>query len=166
VATDRDWALGYLEQARADLRGMTAMGSVSPSTLAMLCQMVFEKLAKAALLRQGAAPIDTVRRSHRAASRLLLVLRRQRGLFALLGGAKIWEDVLWIVEALEASHPQLAAEHAPQLEYPWEDVHGAIRWPARDLQVARALGDSRRGLAARVFKFAELMDRQFDVLFP
>lgn len=57
MATDRDWALGYLEQARADFRGMRAMGSVSPSALAMICQMVFEKLAKAALLRQGAASL-------------------------------------------------------------------------------------------------------------
>ncbi len=132
----------------------------------MLCQMVFEKLAKAALLRQGAAPLDTVRRSHRAASRLLLVLRRQRGLFALLGGAKVWEDVLWVLSALEDAHPQLAPDHAPQLEYPWEDVHGTIKWPARDLQVARALGDAKRGLAPRVFRFAELMDQQFDAMFP
>lgn len=88
MATDRDWALAYLEQARADFRGMRAMGSVSPSTLAMVCQMVFEKFAKAALLRQGAAPLGAVRRSHRAASRLLLVLRRQRALVAPLGGPR------------------------------------------------------------------------------
>lgn len=166
MATERDWAQGYREQARADFRGMTTMGSVSPSTLAMLCQMVFEKLAKAALLRQGAAPLETVRHSHRAASRLLLVLRRQRTLFALLGGAKVWEDVLWVVGALEDAHPQLAPDYAPQLEYPWEDVNGAIRWPARDLQVAQALGDSRRGLAPRVFRFVELMDQLFDTMFP
>jgi len=145
---------------------MMAVGTVSPSTLAMLIQMVFEKLAKAALLRQGAAPLDTVRRSHRAASRLLLALRRQRRLFALLGGAKVWEDVLWVVGELEDAHPQLAPQHAPQLEYPWEDVDGAIQWPARDLQVARALGDSKRGLAPRVLRFAELMEQQFDTMFP
>jgi hypothetical protein len=166
VATDRDWAQGYLEQARADLRGVRAMGSASPSTLAMLLQMVFEKYAKAALLRQRTLPLDAVRRSHRAASQMLLSLRRQRAVFALLGGAKVWEDVLWVVDALEAAHPQLAAVHAPQLEYPWEDVHGAIQWPARDLQVAKALGDSKRGLAPRVFQFAELMDQQFEAMFP
>ncbi|MCK6534299.1 MAG: hypothetical protein L6Q84_15100 [Polyangiaceae bacterium] len=166
MATDRDWALGYLEQARADFRGMRAMGSVSPSALAMICQMVFEKLAKAALLRQGAASLAAVQGSHRAASRLLLVLRRQRRLVAPLGGTQVWEDVLWVVGALESAHPQLAPAHGPQLEYPWEDVHGAIRWPERDLQVARALGDPRRGLAPRVFRFAELLEQQFDAMFP
>jgi hypothetical protein len=128
--------------------------------------MVFEKLAKAALLRQGAATLDAVRRSHRAASRMLLVLRRQRTVFALLGGAKVWEDVLWVVGALEDAHPQLAPDHAPQLEYPWEDVGGAIRWPARDLHIARALGDARRGLGPRLRRFAELMDQRFDDVFP
>lgn len=166
MATDRDWALAYLEQARADFRGMRAMGSVSPSTLAMVCQMVFEKFAKAALLRQGAAPLGAVRRSHRAASRLLLVLRRQRALVAPLGGTQVWEDVLWVVGALESAHLQLASALGPQLEYPWEDAHGAIRWPERDLQVAGALGDPKRGLAPRVFRFAELLDRQFDAMFP
>jgi Fe-S-cluster formation regulator IscX/YfhJ len=97
---------------------------------------------------------------------MLLVLRRQRTLFALLGGAKVWEDVLWIVGALEAAHPQLAPPKAPQLEYPWEDANGGIQWPARDLQVAKALGDSSRGLAPRLLRFAELMDRQFDAMFP
>jgi hypothetical protein len=43
VAGDRDWAQGYLEQAPADLAGARAMGSASPSTVAMLWQMVFEK---------------------------------------------------------------------------------------------------------------------------
>lgn len=166
MANEREWAQAYLEQARADFRGMRAMGSVSPSTAAMLCQMVFEKLAKAAILRQGAAPLDTVRRSHRAASRLLLALRRQRRLFARLGGPKVWEDVLWVVGALEDAHPQLASEHAPQLEYPWEDVHDNIRWPARDLEVARALGDPKRGLMLRVVRFVQLMDQQFDTMFP
>ena len=42
MATDRDWAQGYLEQARADLRGVRALGSASPSTLAMLLRMVFD----------------------------------------------------------------------------------------------------------------------------
>jgi hypothetical protein len=43
-----------LEQARADLAGARAIGGASPSTLAMVIQMVFEKVAKAALLRQNA----------------------------------------------------------------------------------------------------------------
>jgi hypothetical protein len=37
---------------------------------------------------------------------MLLVLRRQRTLFALLGGAKVWEDVL-------AEDAEVVAAHAP-----------------------------------------------------
>jgi hypothetical protein len=97
---------------------------------------------------------------------MLLSLRRQKTMFAALGGAKVWEDVLWVIVALETAHPQLAPPEGPQLEYPWENAHGDIQWPARDLQVARALGDSRRGLAPRLLRFAELLGQQFDGMFP
>jgi hypothetical protein len=50
-ASARDWADGYLGQARADLRGAHAVSGAEPSVLAMLLQMLFEKFAKAALLR-------------------------------------------------------------------------------------------------------------------
>ncbi len=132
----------------------------------MLLQMVFEKFSKAALLRQAQLPLATIRGSHKTASRMLHSLRRQPAVFALLGGAKVWEDVLWLVGALEAAHPQLAARHDPQLEYPWEDVHGAIQWPARNLQIAKLLSDSRKVLAPRVFRFAESVDQHFDAMFP
>ena len=166
MATDRDWARGYFEQATADLSGVRVMGTASPSTAAMLWQMVFEKYAKAALLRQGAVPRSTITTSHKAASRMLQSLRRQRNVFALLGGAKVWEDVLWVIDALETAHPMLAPAVGPKLEYPWEDAVGDIRWPARDLQVARALGDPKRGLAPRLLRFAELLGQQFDTMFP
>jgi len=74
--------------------------------------------------------------------------------------------VLWVIVALETAHPQLAPPEGPQLEYPWENAHGDIQWPARDLHVARALGDSRRGLAPRLLRFAELLGQQFDGMFP
>jgi hypothetical protein len=144
MASSRDWAEGYLAQARADLAGARAMGSASPSTLAMLLQMVFEKYAKAALLRQNAVTLTWARTSHGAASRMLLVLRRQRTILAPLGGAKVWEDVLWLVSALEAAHPQLAPLGGPQLEYPWEDLHGQVRWPARDFRIAASSEIRRR----------------------
>lgn len=166
MATDREWATGYFEQASADLIGVKAVGSASPSAAAMLWQMVFEKFAKAALLRQGSVPRSTVTTSHKAASRMLRSLRRQKRAFASLGGARVWEDVLWVIDALEAAHPQLAPPEGPQLEYPWENVRGDIQWPARDLHVARALGDPKRGLAPRLLRFAELLGQQFDALFP
>lgn len=152
MATGREWAEGYVGQARADLAGARAMGAASPSTLAMVRQMVFEKFAKAALLRQGAVPLATVRQSHKAASRLLHAIRIQKSLSARLGGTKVWEDVLGFVGALEAAHPQLAQAGASQLEYPWEHVDGRIQWPAAHLQVARTLGNATSNLGPRVLR--------------
>jgi hypothetical protein len=96
---------------------------------------------------------------------MLLVLRRQRNILKPLGGTKVWEDVFWVVSALESAHPSIAPKEGPQLEYPWEDVYGIVRWPARDLRVALALGSSLNPLAARVLHFADLMAQQFDALF-
>jgi hypothetical protein len=58
MATLREWADAYLAQAKSDLEGARALSAAAPSTLAMLVQMVFEKFAKAALLRQHAVTID------------------------------------------------------------------------------------------------------------
>jgi hypothetical protein len=45
MATPRDWADGYLAQARADLDGARLVDASVPSVFAMLLQMTFEKLA-------------------------------------------------------------------------------------------------------------------------
>ncbi len=132
----------------------------------MLWQMVFEKVAKAALLRQGSVELEVVRKSHKAASRMLRAIRVQRALSQRLGGVVVWDDVLSFIGALEAAHPQLAPPHAPLLEYPWEHVDGKIRWPAEHFEVAKALGDATRGLAPRVARFARLLDAEFDGMFP
>jgi hypothetical protein len=72
-ATPRDWSDPFLEQAREDLRAAYAVPAAdSASTLCMLLQMVFEKLAKAAFSRAGAANIN----SHQVATRLFLLLDR------------------------------------------------------------------------------------------
>lgn len=131
----------------------------------MLWQMVFEKYAKAALLRQGSVALATVQTSHKAASRMIEALRRQRDVFSVLGGARVWEDVLWLVEALERAHPQLAQPTGPRLEYPWEDSAGEVWWPAKDLQIAQQLSDPRRGIAVRVLRFARLLDQHFEAMF-
>lgn len=92
--------------------------------------LVLRRLA--ALLRSNAVTLAFARSHHGAASRMLLVMRRERKLLMPLGGTKVWEDVLWAVSALEKAHPQIAPDEGPQLEYPWEDVRSNIQWPARD----------------------------------
>lgn len=165
MATARQWAQGYLEQARADLAGASAVSGSAPSTFAMLLQMVFEKFAKAALIRQGAVSVQWASTHHGAASRMVQLMRRQRGILDPLGGHLPWHDVLEVVVSLEFAHPQLAGEDGPQLEYPWQDVHGAICWPARDLRIAAELGDPRKGRGLRMLRFAELLSVHFDEIF-
>jgi len=78
MATDREWANAYRAQAAADLEAARLLQGSAPSVLAMLLQMVLEKLAKAALLRSGAMTFKNAARSHVAASRMILVLKRNQ----------------------------------------------------------------------------------------
>lgn len=165
MATNRDWADAYLAQARADLEGARLVGAAEPSVFAMLMQMVFEKFAKAALLRSNAVALGWTVGSHRAASRMLAAMRLQRDLMEPMGGAVVWHDVLWAVEALEQAHPSVA-RGAPQLEYPWETAAGVVQWPARDLPIAVSMGNPASNLTTRVVRFASLLGRRFDQIFP
>ena len=60
MVTERDWAGGFLAQARADLEAarvlitQNAITASGASVFSMLLQMAFEKFVKAALLRSGA----------------------------------------------------------------------------------------------------------------
>jgi hypothetical protein len=169
MATDRDWADAFLAQARADLgaANAVAMSGLSASSLAMLLQMAFEKLAKAALLRMRSAKLDDITSTHATAGRLLKSLRLERRRFEPLGGAQAWGDVIWVIEELERAHPQVARSKTnAKLEYPWETTAGAIQWPEHDLPVAKHLGNPRSNLKTRVLKFADQLATQFDQLFP
>jgi len=165
MASSRDWADAYLAQARADLEGARLVGAAAPSVFAMLMQMVFEKFAKAALLRSGAVTRGWAEGTHRGASHMLRAMRLQRGLMEPMGGAKVWHDVLWAVEALERAHPAVA-RGAPQLEYPWETATGLVQWPARDLPLAASMGNPASNLTTRVVQFASLLGQRFDRIFP
>lgn len=139
-------------------------GGASPSTLAMLLQMVFEKYAKAALLRSGTLDLAQVRRSHAAASKMAQLLWRHRPFKEMLGGAQVWADVLGIIPELERAHPQITGK-GPHLEYPWEH-NGNICWPARDLPIAQTLGRPESTLPLRILKFAQALGERFDAIFP
>lgn len=169
MATARDWADAFRAQAAEDLRAAKALEGRAPSVLAMLLQMVFEKLGKAALLRSGQIALRQARRSHAAASRMLAVLKRDKARRSILGAGNpyAFKDVLPMVRALERAHPQLAEPGQPQLEYPWEAGPGAeIRWPARDLALARQLGGPRSLIGARLLKLASQLEQRFDQVFP
>jgi hypothetical protein len=163
MATERDWADAYLAQARADLAGARLVGANTPSVFAMLMQMVFEKFAKAALLRSAAITLASARTSHKAASRMIGAMRLQRRLLAPIGGPHVWHAAFEVVEALERAHPSVT-QGAAQLEYPWETMAGAVHWPERDLIIAARLGNPRSNLIAHVSDFASKLDRHFDAI--
>ncbi len=165
----RDWADPFREQAAEDLRGAQASYRAGcASTFCMLLQMAFEKLAKAAFARQGNQP----RRSHGAASRLLLLLARAPGGPQLPGYTG---PILAAVGELEGAQPAVVANairnfgmvQYPQLEYPWENPStGVIEWPARHLPIAIRVADPRQRIGADLLKFACALEHQFDQLFP
>lgn len=164
----RDWSDAYLAQAIEDLEAARRLGGGAPSVLAMLLLMVFEKLAKAALLRSSQMTVRMATSSHRAASRMVAQLKRNRSKLKALGAgdAYAWKDVLPVVTELERAHPQLA-EGGPQLEYPWEDEgEERVCWPAKDLPIARRLGMANDLTGARLLKLAGEIARTFDRVFP
>ena len=167
--TPRDWADPFLEQAREDLRAAWRVSaSESPSTLCMLIQMVFEKLAKAAYARRG----QVVPRTHQAASHLFAVLLRHPAGSAILQARP---NVRQFVTELEAAHPQMAARQRelrpqvpwPQLEYPWEDVGaGTVNYPARDLAPAQRVRNPRDRIALDCLRFASTVEQQIASIVP
>ena len=163
-AAARDWFDPFLEQAREDLKAAWSLNAAnSASTLCMLIQMVFEKLAKAAFARAGTVIV----RDHMAASRLFAMLVRHPAGNAIL---QAQPNVRQFVMELEAAHPTVAGRQPqpwPQLEYPWEDpAAGTVHWPARDLALAQRIRNPRDRIAAECLKFASALEKQIGVIVP
>ena len=164
-ATPRDWADPFLEQAREDLQAawLLVPSEQCASTLCMLLQMVFEKLAKAAYARGGHA----VPRTHSAASHLFAVLQRHPAGKTLLTASP---HVQQFVADLENAHPAIAGRQVPpwpQLEYPWEDVGtGTVHYPAKDLFLARRIRNPKDRIALDCLKFASALEKQLTTMVP
>jgi hypothetical protein len=112
--SERLWSDALLAQARDDLRAaeVVAETKAPPSVLAMLLQMVFEKLAKAALARTDRPCFIANRTSHAAASKLVSTIKSHSEYLDL---RYAWKDVLPMVQALERAHPAIA-KGGPHLE--------------------------------------------------
>lgn len=166
MATPREWANGYLQQARADLRAAEALAGAEPSVTLMLLQMTLEKLAKAALLRASWASLATVVSSHQGAVRLFRALTNRRDLCRRLGFSQqaIKGRILPFVDQLERLQPSLAGR-GPNLEYPWETPHGEVHWPAQHLDAAHSIRPETNDWRMLVALLRNLRDR-FDQLFP
>ena len=168
MPTAREWAVGYFEQASADMGAAQRLQGVEPSVLAMMLQMTLEKLAKAALLRSGAITVDRARRTHAAALAMVQVLSRNPRACARLRWkpAVVQHQLAPIVHDLERAQPALAPANTPCLEYPWEDPNGTVRWPARHLPLLRWFRPATGGAGVMLFQFAKDLRDRFDQVFP
>ena len=102
------------------------------SVLAMLLQMMLEKLAKAALLASHSISLQVARSSHSAAVSLVQQLAGNKRACGRLGWPQgmIRLTVLPLVRELESAQPQQGASldrEAPVLEYPWLSPTSEIR---------------------------------------
>lgn len=173
MALPRDWAEPFLDQARADLRAAEAAYSARcPSTFAMLLQMTFEKLGKAAIARNGQPPPA----NHQTASWLLQILERTpggvhvEGISTHHGKSRIFSAI----QEMENAHPAVAAQSVkkgitrqyPQLEFPWENpATGTVEWPEAHLPLAQRIGDPKDRIAADLLVFARALIRHFPYAF-
>lgn len=159
----RMWSDALLAQAREDLRAVDVLvdARAPASVVAMLLQMVFEKLAKAALARTDVTSFVANRTSHVAASRLVSTIKNHG---AYLNLRYAWKDVLPMVQALERAHPALA-KRGPHLEYPWE-AGTEMGLPATHLGVVRQLADPFDTKGPMLLRFAHELSNRFDELFP
>jgi hypothetical protein len=160
--SERLWSSALRHQADEDLLAVELLaGSGGPaSVLAMLLQMVFEKLAKAALARTDIHAFHACRTSHVAASRLISSIKNQAKYTELKYN---WGDVLPLVQELERAHPALA-KRGPHLEYPWE-AGSEMGLPSTHLSIVKQLSDPRDLKAAKLVRFAREMTDRFEELF-
>ena len=131
MATPTDWARAYLEQARADLAA--AAQPMDPSVRAMLLQMSLEKIAKAALLKNGQWSPNNAQTTHRGASHMMTQVLRSRVIAKTQFARPVVEFTLKpMVDMLENLHPA-NCQAGPWLEYPWLTPRDQVEAPCTNL---------------------------------
>lgn len=164
------WAAAYVAQAREDLEAAKSLEGKHPSVLAMLLQMVFEKLAKGALLYGKRITVDDAQKNHQAAVSLMTIFTDIPALLELFPGKhqRKWLPTVTLVKNLTKLHPSIV-ERGPQLEYPWELEDGTVRNPVDHLEPKlRSLlhsPDDRHRRLAHLFTFATFLADHAERLF-
>ena len=162
MATPNDWARGYLDQARADLAA--AAQPMDPSVRVMLLQMSLEKIAKAALLKNGQWLPEHAQRTHRGASHMMMQLLRRRVIAKISFAREVVEHVIKpMVDALENLQPA-NRDAGPCLEYPWLTPLDAVETPCTHLPKLSAYG-ATSNRAALLHSFASHLIVNHDNIF-
>lgn len=163
------WRAQLLDMAQRDLRAAQVLVrdmDKHAATMAMLLQMVFEKLAKAHLAQTDWSAFVAHRHSHAVANKFAHFLKGNRNLLPKVGPHS--DKVLLWVTALTSAHPAIA-KNGPHLEYPWERVDDdeghRVCSPSRDLPIVNELGDPLSGAGPHLVKFAAHFIENFDDIF-
>lgn len=161
MATPSEWASGYLDQAKVELA--SAAEAVDPSVRAMLLQMAIEKIAKAALLKNGQWTVAHTQTTHSGATHMMRQLLTRRNLKKIGYTRNVLEFVIKpLVDQLEELQPAVArsqGREGPWLEYPWLAPQEVVSVPCRDLpDLEHYRGRSTR--CVQLMRFArELVDK-------
>lgn len=167
--------IGRLLEERALPRSHVPLGqaanrvqAVEASVLAMLLQMTLEKLGKAALLRSGGMPVESAKKSHRAALAMVRQLAANKRACRRLGWRTdvVQHRVAPVVQELEHAQPALAPKDTPCLEYPWENPEGAVQRPAEHLPLLRWFKAKEGDAGMMLFRFTNDLCTKFDDVFP
>ncbi len=166
MATETEWASAYLRQAEIELEASRA--DVHESVRAMLLQMVFEKIAKSALLRSGQWSIELAQTTHLGASHMMHLLgnRRLREKLSLsLGQLRALQP---LVDELEGLQPKNARDRGrlsgPWLEYPWETTRGVVA-PCEALPNLSRYGARGAATVGLLVRFARELIEKHDSIF-
>lgn len=167
VRSSEEWVRALLAQARADLRAAKRIAGEPfdgdgnrdlVPVFAMLLQMVFEKVGKAAIAKSHFVEFEAVRFSHKTASRMFKVLKNSRAIWHGKRRTIVKEAI-----DLEATHPALA-KNGPHLEYPWEN-NQKVAIPAEDLYIVKRIRDANLRIGPSLLRLADDLLRDFDRLF-
>lgn len=164
MATRADWGNGFLDCASQDLEATKRMIATSSTglpmgSLAMLVQMVFEKLGKAYLFKHSITTQSQILR-HDAGSRALTHIRQNSNWLGVPAPSSFpWKGVLRVIKDLESANPSVAKRSGITgcLEFPWEDSSTrAIQVPHRNLLVIHQLS-LNPSLLPRIVKLASFL---------
>lgn len=129
------WYQGYLDQARSDweVYNILQVDSIPSCHALHYLQMTTEKLGKAMFLAGGTS-LDEVRKTHRAFSRFIQLVARNRAIQKELGMTGLQlrmhtQHLLPLAYEIERLAPALA-DGGANVEYPWEGPLGTINVPA------------------------------------
>jgi hypothetical protein len=168
VATPLEWSLAYRVQAEEDFKAAAATRR-TPSVYVMLLQMAFEKLAKAAYCKQR-NEVPSFKHDIGPLVWQFMARRQVTGFHE-----RTVDKMVSLLFAIENANPAVVNKlwklhgdpHAPQLEYPWEEITGgAVKTPVHDLPLAKTINDPTNPQGPMLEKFAQTLLKRFDAVFP